>query len=115
MWADDLRRDVAYAVRSFARTPGFSIVVILTLALGIGATTAIFSVVRAVILRPLPYAQPDRLVVPYENVPAAETPHHQTRRQGGMVLGEINELQHRATTLSHVSVVVTSLVTGIGE
>jgi len=64
MWADDLRRDVAYAVRSFARTPGFSIVVILTLALGIGATTAIFSVVRAVILRPLPYAQPDRLVVP---------------------------------------------------
>lgn len=55
-------RELRYAIRSLARAPLFSIVVILTLALGLGATTAIFSVVNGVLLRPLPYPQPDRIV-----------------------------------------------------
>ena len=61
-WIDDARRDVAHGVRSLRRTPGFTVVAVLTLALGIGATTAIFSVISAVLLRPLPYPNADRLV-----------------------------------------------------
>src|SRR5688500_20160422 len=58
-WAD-LRKDFGHAVRSLSRHKGFAFTVILTLALGIGATTAIFSLVNAVLLRPLPYAAADR-------------------------------------------------------
>jgi putative ABC transport system permease protein len=61
--------DVTFALRAFSKTPGFTIVVILTLALGVGATTAIFSVVNAVLLKPLPFASADRLVVARLSLP----------------------------------------------
>src|SRR3954466_1504581 len=57
-----LVQDLRFAFRSLTRQPGFALTAIVTLALGIGATTAIFSVVNAVILRPLPFPQPDRIV-----------------------------------------------------
>jgi hypothetical protein len=65
---DSFTLDAKYAVRSILTAPKFSAVVLLTLALGIGANTAVFSVLNAVVLKPLPYAEPDQLVRVYHSV-----------------------------------------------
>jgi putative ABC transport system permease protein len=62
-------QDVRYAIRGMRRAPGFGLVVVATLAVSIGATTAIFGVVNAVLLRALPYPEPERLVLIYEGMP----------------------------------------------
>jgi predicted permease len=64
-----LGRDVAYGVRTLRKNPGFAIVSILVIAIGIGANAALFTVVRSVLLRPLPFADPDRLVMMYGHNP----------------------------------------------
>ena len=61
---ESLWRDVRFALRSFSKRPGFALVAILTIAVGVGANSAIFSVVNAVLLRPVDVAEPDRIVVP---------------------------------------------------
>ena len=70
-WLDDLTRDLRHGVRTLGRTPTFTAVVLLTLAIGIGANTAVFSVVNSVLLRPLPYPQPERLVAVWHTAPGA--------------------------------------------
>ncbi|HXM46166.1 MAG TPA: ABC transporter permease [Bryobacteraceae bacterium] len=69
---ETIAQDLRYGMRGIRRAPGFSLVVVLTLALGIGANTAIFSVVNAVLLRPLPYPAAERLVALGESDPNAE-------------------------------------------
>jgi putative ABC transport system permease protein len=70
----DIWQDVRFAARMLRKSPGFAAVVVVTLALGIGANTAIFTVINAVMLRPLPFDDPDRLVRIYESNPARGWP-----------------------------------------
>ncbi len=71
LWLEDLRQDLRFAFRLLVRTPGFTLVALSTLAISIAANAAVFTVVHSVLLRPLPYPDPDRLVFSYDSFPNA--------------------------------------------
>jgi putative ABC transport system permease protein len=102
----ELVADVRYALRGFRRTPALTLITVLTLAVGLGATAAIFSVVNAVLLKPLPFADPERLVQIVEHVPAGENPFGQAQRRTAMNTAELDWWQDNATSLSEIAVTV---------
>ena len=87
--------DVRYAVRSFLKTPGLTAVILITLALGIGTNTAIFSVVYGVLLRPLPYPRPDDLVQVWNT--------SRDESRGALAAADFLDLQHANRSLARLA------------
>ena len=104
-------QDLKYALRTLTRSPGFTLSVVLVLALGIGATTAIFSLVDATLIRPLPFADPDRLMMIWEDASAMGYPKNNP--------SPANYIDMRADTRAFEDVAASSMgtwnLTGGGE
>src|SRR5215204_2202283 len=92
---DTLQEDIRFGARSLLRHPGFAAIAVGTLALGIGANAAIFSVVNAVLLRPLPWNEPDRAVMIWSKWTAFD--------KTWVATGEVVDYRRRAQTLSEVA------------
>src|SRR6516164_1334234 len=98
---DDLLRDARYGLRLLGRHPGFTAVAALTLALGVGANTAMFSVVEAVLLRPLPYPHAEQLVMVWENV----TLPAYTNSQNTPAPGNFNDWRRQSTAFTGMAAI----------
>ncbi len=108
-WLDDLVRDVRRALRGMRKSPGFTAISLTVLALGIGATTAIFSVINAVLIRPLPFEEPDRLVQVFER--------HREAGWDRFAFSEPNaiDVQERTTSFEGIGVIGYGLATLTGD
>jgi putative ABC transport system permease protein len=100
---ETLLQDLKHSLRNFARSPGFVLTAIATLALGIGANTAVFSVVNAVLLKPVPFPDPDRLVMfmntsPQGSGPAASPAKFQHYREQSSVLQDVSAFRTGLST-----------------
>ncbi len=91
-WQDELRQDLRFAFRQLRAKPGFALAAVLTLALGLGATTAIFSVVHAVVLKPYAYPDPDRVLITFSLIRG---------NRGSWSVGNFHYFDQRLTTTSH--------------
>jgi predicted permease len=106
---DEFLQDLRFAVRTLRKSPGFTIVAILTLALGIGANTSLFSVVNAVLLNPIPYPRPEQLVTLHESKPNFRT--------GSISYPNFRDWQHDNHSFSSMAISRNSgfTLTGLGE
>ena len=98
-WIETTGQNLRYAARMLRRTPGFTLVAILTLALGIGANVAIFTVVRAVLLSPLPYPHPEQLVRVYDDLRGSNS------QDVGMSVPEFWDLRDKSGMFQDISVI----------
>ena len=101
--------DVRQAIRALRRAPSFSATVILTFGLGIGATVAIFTVAKAVLLEPLPYSAPDRLVIVWSDLTSAGYP------RAPLAAPELRDLRERSRLLTGLGAIWANTVTLTGE
>ena len=108
-WLDEFLQDLRFAARTLRKSPGFTIVAILTLALGIGANTSLFSVVNAVLLNPVPYPHPEQLVMLHESKP--------NFRAGSISYPNFRDWQHDNHSFSSMAVTrgTSFTLTGLGE
>lgn len=109
-----LINDVRFGIRQLRRSPGFTIIAVFTIALGIGATTAMFSVVNAVLLRPLPFPRPERLV----NIGEYDTRHGLPRNQlGSLSYPDLEDIRNRNHSFSDVALYFwyEATLSGVGE
>ena len=108
-WFDEFLQDLRFAVRTLRKSPGFTAIAILTLALGIGANTSLFSVVNAVLLHPIPYPHPEQLVMLHESKP--------NFRAGSISYPNFRDWQHDNHSFSAMAVVrpTSFTLTGLGE
>ena len=95
--------DLRYAFRQLIKNPGFTAVVVLTLALSIGANTTLFSVVNAILLRPLPYQNPDKLVALWMRFTGIGIP----KDQNAVSAPEFMDLRRLANSFSHLAAIGT--------
>jgi putative ABC transport system permease protein len=113
-----LLRELKIAVRNLSKSPGFSLTAILTLAFGIGATTAIFSIVEGVLLRPLPFPRPDQLVILTDNLHGRDTPpppNHKSGVTGPDIVNYTHEAHSFTALGGHDKRPQTYELSGIGE
>ena len=108
-WLDEILQDLRYAVRTLRKSPGFTAVAVLTLALGIGANTSLFSVVNSILLNPIPYPNPEQLVMLHESKPNFHS--------GSISYPNFRDWQHDNHTFSSMAVTRTTsfTLTGLGD